>query len=93
MSVGDISMGQFAGTQTDKYPPTATPTPGYLYIIRRSPHAALPRYQVFSQHCKLRCINQFAQLKVLGLVGGDQPGPTCFESSQRVAAAAESITY
>ena len=24
-------MGQFAGTQTDKYPPTATPTPGYPY--------------------------------------------------------------
>ena len=36
----------------------------------RSPHAALPRYQMFSQHCKLRCINQFAQLKVLRLVGG-----------------------
>ena len=31
LSVGDISMGQFAGTQTDKYPPTATPTPGYPY--------------------------------------------------------------
>ena len=31
MSVGDISMEQFAGTQTDKYPPTATPTPGYPY--------------------------------------------------------------
>ena len=71
LSVGDIliSMGQFAGTQTDKYPPTATPTPGYPY--NQGPRTPpCPDTRVFSQHCKLRCINQFAQLKVLRLVGG-----------------------
>ena len=56
--------------------PLPRPLPG-THIIR-GPHAALPRYQMFSQHCKLRCINQFAQLKVLLLVGGGPARPHMF---------------
>ena len=87
-------MGQFAGTQTDKYPPTATPTPGYPYNQEpaRRP-AQIPSVFATLQTALHKSICTTKSAPAGGWWTMDQPGPTCFENSQRVAAAAASITY